>query len=238
VIACAATFTGCSLVQGPNAASGNGTAGAAPNQNSGTAGAGGDSSPTSPAGTVPVTAGLISTSVPMFDVIPGRIENALTLPATTASPSPSPLVNALSGNFATALVQQGPNLSVVSDPSTATGANAVPLLAFAACNDVKPASYGVSTSGSISSQATNIVNAGLAIVNQCSAGLAASGTSLNTSVTKLFTDLTTANSGTLPADAATYNPPLVAASPVATTAQAFISVCSAATTFCTSMMSF
>ena len=178
-----------------------------------------------------------STTVPTADVIPGRIKNALTLPATTATPAPVSLVSTLTGNFATALALQGPNLTV-SDPSQASGAGAVPLLSFAACNDVKPASYGVTTTGTLATQSAAIVAAGLTIVNQCTAGLAAAGTTLNTSVTQYFTDLNTANGGTLPSDAATYSPALVAASPAATTTQAFIAVCTAATEFCVDMLSF
>jgi hypothetical protein len=222
--ACAAAITGCSMLS-PTSPGGK-AASVATTTTTGTT-----------TTTTTTTSNSVSTTVPTADVIPGRIMAALTLPATTATPTPAPLVSTLTGNFATALTQQGPNLTTVADPATATGASAVPLIAFAACNDVTPAAYGVTTSGTITAQKTNIVNAGLTIVNQCTAGLAASG-SLNTSVTQLFNDLITADSGTLPADAATYSPALVAASPAGTTAQAFISVCTAATSFCVSMLTF
>ena len=165
----------------------------------------------------------VSTTVANVDNVSTRIQNALTLPATTASPSPVPLVNPLSGNFATVLAQQGPNLATTTNPNTATGAGAIPLLAYAACNDAKASAYGVTTSGTVAAQTANLVNAGLTIVNQCTAGLAASGTSLNSQVASIFTTLITSNA---------------AASPAATTAQDFISVCTAATSFCVSMMSF
>jgi hypothetical protein len=243
VITFAAAMTGCSLISAGSGSGSSSASGSASNQTSGVGTTGTTTTTTTTGGTTTTTTSpsgstSVSTTVPMFDNIPGRIQNALTLPATTATPSPVPLVSTLTGNFATAVTQQGPNLAVVSDPATATGGDAVPLMSFAACNDVKPASYGVTTTGTVAAQATNIVNAGLTIVNQCTAGLAATGTALNTSVTKLFTDLTTANSGTVPTDAATYTPALVAASPAATTTQAFIAVCTAATTFCTSMLSF
>lgn len=230
-VAYAVMVTGCSIVPGAGSGNGSATVSGINNGNNNNNGGGGGSSNS------------ISTTVPTVDVIPARIANALTLPATTASPSPSPLVNPVtSKNFSTVLAQQGPNLAITTDPASATGAGAVSLLAFAACNDVTPGAYGVTgtlTSGVASAaQSSQIVAAGLTIVNQCTAGLAASGSSLNTSVSQYFSDLVAADSGTAPADASSYNPPLVAASPAGTPSQSFISVCTAAVSFCVGMMSF
>ena len=108
----------------------------------------------------------------------------------------------------------------VDGAAVATGAGAVPLLVYAACNDVKPASYGVTTTSSIATENSALVAAGLMIVNQCTANLAASGTSLNSQVSTIFSTLISSDS-----------------SNGATTAQTFISVCTAAASFCVSMLS-
>ena len=168
------------------------------------------------------TATSISTTVANVDNVAIRIQNALTLPTPNPSASPNPsLVSPLTGNFATVVAQQGPNLSTTTDPATASGAGAIPLLAYAACNDVKATSYGVTTTGTITAQGPAIVAAGMTIVNQCTANLAATGTSMNSPAAAIFTTLVSQDS-----------------TAGATTAQAFISVCTAATSFCVSMLSF
>jgi hypothetical protein len=153
-----------------------------------------------------------------------RIQNALTLPQPNPTASPNaPLVSYLSKNFRTAAAQQASNLSTTSNPLTASGVASVPLLAFAACTDVSPSSYGVSgtlTSAPTSTQSTAIVKAGLTIVNQCTANLAASGSDLGNQASAIFTSqLAGVPSGT-------------------TASQAFVAVCTAATTFCVSMTGF
>jgi hypothetical protein len=167
-----------------------------------------------------VAANQISSSVPNDDSVVARIQNALIPTGSTTS-----AVSSLKGNFATALTQQGPNLSSTSNPVTATGASANSLLAYAACNDAPAATFGVTTTSSATSQQTNLINAGLEILNTCTANLAASGTSLNTQATTIFQTLLASNAA--PTSGA-----------AATTAQDFISVCTAAVSVCVSMLSF
>jgi hypothetical protein len=181
----------------------------------GTGGSGGSGGSGSSGSATPAT---FSSSVANSDNIVGRVSNALRLPSGTTS-----LVNPNAGNFKTAIAQQSSNFSTTSNPMLASGAGAVPLLAYAACTDVNASSYGVTTGSSLSSQTNALVAAGLTIVNQCTANLAAAGTSLNTQVSSTLSSLVAADG---------------AANPPATTSQAFVSVCTAATSFCVSMLSF
>jgi hypothetical protein len=212
IVAYSAGSTGCSMMPGGNNPGVAASGGSSTGSNETTSG-------TTTAGTTAVTS--FSTTAANADNVTGRILNALTLPATTATPTPTSLVSLSTGNFATVNVQQSANLSTTTDPATATGAGAPPLLAYAACNDVKATSYGVTTTSSIATETTLLVAAGLTIVNQCTAGLAASGTTLNPQVSSIFSTLVSQDSTS-----------------GATTAQAFISVCTAATSFCVSMLSF
>jgi hypothetical protein len=157
-----------------------------------------------------------SSSVPNADNIVARVQNALTLPTGSAS-----LVNPAAGNFKTALGQQSSNFSSTSNPLLASGAGSIPLLSYAACSDVNATSYGVTTSGTLTSQTSAIVAAGLTIVNQCTANLAAPGSTFNMPVTQAFQNLVSND-----------------AAASATTSQTFISVCTAATSFCVSMLGF
>src|SRR5271156_1733090 len=85
LIATAAASTGCSMVAGKSG----GTSAASV---SGDTSGGGGTTTTTGGGTVTAVSNSVGTTVPMFDQIPGRIMAALTLPATTASPTPTSLV--------------------------------------------------------------------------------------------------------------------------------------------------
>ena len=130
-------------------------------------------------------------------------------------------MNPASGNFAAALNQVQGNLPNSPNPSSATGLDQIPLLIFGACTDVKPATYSVNTSLSVASNMTNLVNAGVQMVNQHIGGLAATGTPLNQQVSAIFTQLVNADT-----------------TAGASTATTFLSICMAANSFGVGMTGF
>lgn len=161
-----------------------------------------------------------SSQVPTAAAVVGRIEKGLTVNGTS-------LVSVAAGNMKTAYAQVSTNLPSVTDPTKATGLDQIPLLVYAACTDISGNSttlksdYSITSSGSVSSNMTNLVAAGVAMINNHTGNLAASGTALNSQVSAIFTTLVNAD-----------------ISAGATTAQAFNTVCMAANSFGVGMMGF
>ena len=149
-----------------------------------------------------------STSVPTADAIVGRIQKGI------------PTANPNAGNFKTVLAQVQQNLPSTSDPTKATGLEQIPILVFAACSDINPSTYSVNVNTSLSANMTNLVSAGVTMVNQHVGNLAASG-QLNQQVAAVFTTLINSN---------------LAAG--ASTAMTFVSICTAANSFGVGMVGF
>jgi len=152
-----------------------------------------------------------SASAPTADGVIARIQNTL----IGADP--------LAGNFAKAIAQVRPNLPQTANPVQATGLDQVPLLVYAACSDVKMASYSVPTTGTITANTPALVAAGMTMLDAALAGLASQGPS--------SADFQAALQGlvsTLAADKAAAQ----------TMTTSFIAVCMAATTAAVSMTGF
>jgi hypothetical protein len=131
--------------------------------------------------------------------------------------------NPLAGNFSRAVAQVKPNLPQTANPVQATGFDQIPLLVYAACSDVKPSSYGVPTTGTITANSAALVAAGMTMLDAGLAGLASQGPS--------SADFQSALQGlvsTLAADKAATQ----------TMTTSFIAVCMAATTAAVSMAGF
>jgi hypothetical protein len=150
----------------------------------------------------------VSTSVPSDEAIVGRIQKGL------------PSVNPNAGQFKAALAQVSSNLPTVTDPIKATGLEQIPLLVYAACTDVNPSTYKINIKQSVSANTAQLIDAGIQMVNQHVANLAATG-SLNQQVSAVFSKLIQDD---------------VAAG--ASTAMTFVSVCLAANSFGVGMMGF
>jgi hypothetical protein len=157
----------------------------------------------------------VSSQVPSSSAVVGRIVKGI------------PAANPATGNFATALAQVQSNLPSVTDPTTATGLDQIPLLVYAACADISgtastlQSGYSINSSGTVASNSANLVAAGLTMVNLHVGNLAAAGTSLNSQVSAVFTTLVNSD-----------------ISAGATTAQAFNTVCMAANSFGVGMTGF
>jgi hypothetical protein len=152
-----------------------------------------------------------SASVPTADAVIGRIRNTLIG------------VDPLAGNFAKAIAQVRPNLPQSTNPVQATGLDQIPLLVYAACSDVKLASYSVPTTGAIGANSGSLVAAGMAMLDAGLGGLATQGPA--------SADLQSALQGlvsTLAADPTTAQ----------TMTTSFVAVCMASTTAAVSMVGF
>src|SRR5579885_1618199 len=111
-----------------------------------------------------------STSVITSAAVGARVSNALAGSG----------VSQTAGNFKTVLAQVSPNLPTTTNPIKAVGFDQGPILANAACSDITTANiksvFGVDTTQSITSQRTNLINAGLKILdNVLGKGTATSG---------------------------------------------------------------
>jgi hypothetical protein len=152
-----------------------------------------------------------SASAPTADGVIARIQNTLIG------------ANPLAGNFSRAVAQVKPNLPQTANPVQATGLDQIPLLVYAACSDVKPSSYGVPTTGTITANSAALVAAGMTMLDAGLAGLASQGPS-----SAEFQSTLQGLVSTLAADAAATQ----------TMTTSFIAVCMAATTAAVSMAGF
>lgn len=162
-------------------------------------------------------AGVGSFSVPTSEAIVARLENGL-----------EKNVRSTAGNFSRALTQVKSNLPSVTDPTKATGFDQIQLLVYGACSDLTTGTtplmqsrYNVTLNASIANNQANLVNAGLRMLDQYTAGIATSSTAtvaIQSALTKLVTDLATNSTNT--------------------SRIAFMSVCIAANTAGTSLLGF
>lgn len=136
-------------------------------------------------------------------------------------------VSPLTGNFARSLAQVKTNLPKFPDPTKATGFDQIQLLVYAACSDLTTGNtplmqtrYGVTKAGTVTAQQAALVAAGVKMLDQYTAGLASQGPSAAQVTTALQTLVQK-----------------VSAAPNNATI-AFMSVCIAANTAGSSMMSF
>jgi len=93
-------------------------------------------------------------------------------------------------------------------------------MAFAGCNDVKPSDWGVTVSSTVSAQTTNLINAGINMLNNHVGGLA-SNSAFQPQVAAVFQTL--------------LSDPAYASG---TVQQAFLGICTAAQTFGVGMKGF
>ncbi|MBY0471606.1 hypothetical protein K2X30_10615 [bacterium] len=107
-------------------------------------------------------------SVPTANAAIARIQNGL-----------EGSVNPMAGNFQRSLAQVRTNLPKVSDPTQASGYDQVQLLVYGACSDlttgntpIMQSRYGVTANGTIAANTTALVNAGMRMMDQYTAGLA------------------------------------------------------------------
>lgn len=107
--------------------------------------------------------GVPGASVPTSKAISLRIMNGLN---NNAVPTAK--------NFAASLAQLGTNLPENTNPNLATGYDQVPLLAYAACTDVAPATYNI-TGNSIPNARAALIAAGVNILDRHTGGLASTG---------------------------------------------------------------
>ena len=162
-------------------------------------------------------AGIGSFSVPTSEAIVARLENGL-----------EKNVRSTAGNFSRALTQVRTNLPTVTDPTKATGYDQIQLLVYGACSDLTTGTtplmqsrYSVTANGSIATNQNNLVNAGMRMLDQYTAGIATSSTAtvaLQSALTKLVTELSQTSTNT--------------------SRIAFMSVCIAANTAGTSLLGF
>lgn len=111
--------------------------------------------------------GVPGASVPTSKAIALRISNGLKNAAVPTT-----------RNFAAAMAQLGTNLPENTNPNLATGFDQVPLLAYAACSDVAPSTYGITQTGTganITAARTALIAAGINILDQHTGGLASTG---------------------------------------------------------------
>lgn len=127
------------------------------------------------------TVGII---VPTSNSVAIRIENGLEGSAKRSA-----------GNFRLSLQQVQGNLPKVPNVFNASGFDQIQLLVYAACSDlttggtpVMQSKYGVTPNGSIASNQTALVNAGLRMLDQHTAGLATQGPDA-AQLTSIFTSL-------------------------------------------------
>lgn len=158
-------------------------------------------------------------SVPTGDAVVVRLQNGL-----------QKNVSSIKGNFAKALVNIKANLPKVSDPTQATGYDQIELLAYAACSDLTTgnpslmqSTYNVNPTATIATNQSALIAAGVKMLNTYTAGLASSGPTAS-QVTGVFQILLSQ----LTSDTTDKN----------TSTIAFMSVCIAANTAGTTLMSF
>jgi hypothetical protein len=138
-------------------------------------------------------------------------------------------VNPLKGNFLKALNASGGNMPSVTDPTKATGFDAVQLVVYGACSDLTTGgtnslmqkTYSVVSTGSVASNQAALVAAGVKMLDNYTAGLASQGPTA-AQVTAALQSLVTTIAGT------SSN----------TSTIAFMSVCIAANTAGSSLMGF
>lgn len=190
-----------------------------PHSGSGNNGNGNQSSTPNPivVGSGSAVAGTGALTGPTADAVVGRLANGL-----------EGSVNPTAGNFARSLASLRNNLPKSTDPTKATGFDQVQLLVYAACSDLTTGAtpimrsrYNVIPTNTIATNQNALVAAGVRMLNQHVAGLA-SDPLVAGEVTAAFTELVTKN-------AAVAN---------TTSTMAFMSVCIAANTAGSSMMSF
>jgi hypothetical protein len=169
-------------------------------------GGGGTTPPSNPvvAGAGSTTAGKGAVTCPTAGGIVQKVESALGVSITGKT------------NTATAYTALFSNLPQTSDCTKAVGYDNAQLFIYAACSDLaaQTAPLGVTITGSITTQQTNLINAGLKIVDNYTGGLG-SGSTATSGITTALTNLVTGVGAT--------------AAP-ATTKVAFMDVCIAAST--------
>jgi hypothetical protein len=158
-----------------------------------------------------------SMSVPTASGIVARLTNGL-----------SGNVSAMTGNFKLELAQVSSNLPQTPDPTKATGFDQVQLLAYAACSDLTTGTtpkmqsiYGVNPATSIAANQANLIKAGVTILDNYVAGLASKGptaSNVTTALTNIVNQISAVSGNT--------------------SKVAFMSVCIAANTAGTTLMSF
>lgn len=165
----------------------------------------------------PISGGtnLLGITVPTNNSVAARIENGLEGNAKRTA-----------GNFQRALGQYLPNMPKVPNVNNASGFDQIQLLIYAACSDLTTGGtplmqsrYGVQVNGSVASNQTALVNAGLRMLDQHTAGLATQGPD-NAQLTTILTTLV-------------QNQAAVATN---TSKMAFMAVCIAANTAGTTML--
>lgn len=165
-----------------------------------------------------------SLTAPTSDSVVVRIRNGLEGRANPYAPA-----NALT-NFTRSLAQVRSNLPKVTDPLKVTGFDQVQLLAYGACSDLTlpnnntaamQAVYGVNRAGTVASNQAALVNAGLRIMDQHTAGLA-SNSQATAAVRSTLETLVSTVGGTA----------------ANTSTIAFMAVCIAASTAGSSLMGF
>ncbi len=100
------------------------------------------------------------------------------------------------------------------NPNSATGVDQVPILIYTACASVKPSSYSIDTSQSVTNSRAALIAAGLRMLNLHVGGLLSQDSSLNSQVSTAFGSLVDSDSAA-----------------GASTQTTFISVCMAANTY-------
>jgi hypothetical protein len=159
-----------------------------------------------------------STFVPTMQASLLRLNMGLTPAASAAAPfqCQKPGTNCATIWFNSAQY----NLPMVSDSNNSSGADQFSLLAFAGCNDIAPSSFGVNAADTVANQTSNLIQAGVLLVNNHVGGLA-STTAFQSQVQAVFQTL--------------INDPSNSHS---TTQQLFAQVCTAANTFGLGMKGF
>jgi hypothetical protein len=137
-------------------------------------------------------------------------------------------VSSRSGNFSRALRQLKTNLPKVSDPTQASGYDQAQLLVYAACSDLTTGGtpkmqsvYNVAANSSISKNQSALIDAGVKMLDQYTAGLASQSSSSG-DVKNALTDLVQK----------------ISSQSGSTSKIAFMSVCIAANTAGSTMMGF
>lgn len=137
-----------------------------------------------PASPVSGGANTLGITVPTNNAVAARIENGL-----------EGAVKRTAGNFQRAMPQYQPNMPKVANVMNASGFDQIQLLIYAACSDLTTGTtplmqskYGVQPNATIATNQTALVNAGLRMLDQHTAGLATQGPD-NAQLTTIFTTL-------------------------------------------------
>jgi hypothetical protein len=166
---------------------------------------------------VPVSGGAhtLGLTVPTNNSVAARIENGLEGNAKRTT-----------GNFQRAYAQYVPNMPKVPNVNNASGFDQIQLLIYAACSDLTTggtplmqSKYSVQANGSIASNQSALINAGLRMMDQHTGGLATQGPD-SAQLTTIFTTLVQSQ----------------AAVATNTSKMAFMAVCIAANTAGTTML--